>query len=130
MEGGRRKEGRKNRENKLTVQKDFGGMLSDVFGILHAALVSHARRSFSTPSVFASELSINLRRAEYIKVTYIFVPVATPSIVSARNAGSSKVTEVTKVFIILIRFVFQTTSSRNCRGLTMRVLIPFFLSMV
>jgi hypothetical protein len=51
MEGGCGKEGRKDRENELAAEQDFRSVLRNVFRILHAVLVSHARRSFSTISV-------------------------------------------------------------------------------
>jgi hypothetical protein len=41
MECGRGKEGRKDRENEFAVEKDFRGMLNNLFVILHGALVSH-----------------------------------------------------------------------------------------
>jgi hypothetical protein len=41
MDGSRGKKSCEYRENEVAVEKDFRGMLSDVFSILHATLVSH-----------------------------------------------------------------------------------------
>ncbi len=57
MDGSRGKESRKDRKNEFAVEKDFRGMSRNVFAILHGALVSHARRSFST-------FTISVKRTE------------------------------------------------------------------